>query len=1219
MRLAYCLLIFLVLAAVASCRKQTLFEQISSAHSAVTFNNLISENDSVNPIDNAYIYNGGGVGVGDFNNDGLPDLYFTGNMVQNRLYLNEGDFKFKDITAQSGVSGMGRWGRGVTVIDINNDGLSDLYISNSLLGDSSKRTNLLYINQGPDKNGIPHFREMAHEYGLDLHGHSTMAAFFDYDNDGDLDMYETNNWPNNASYANNFRPIIKDGTYPSTGKLYRNDWDEKLGHPVFHDVSARAGITIEGYGHGVTIADINRDGWKDIYITNDFLSNNILYINNHDGTFTDRSREYFKHTSLNAMGNDIVDLNNDGLADIVELDMSPEDNYRKKMMGMANSYQTFQNFDHYGYQYQYVRNTLQVNQGPRLGQNDSIGAPAFSEIGLMAGMAQTDWSWAPIITDFDNDGYRDLIITNGYPRDVTDHDFIAFRNNPFSTANKQQILEQIPKVKIHNYAFHNQEGLSFDNLSTAWGLQSPTFSNGGVYADLNNDGAMDLIINNINDEASIYKNTSRQHGDKANHYLQIKFTGGPQNIGGIGAWADIYYAHNKHQVCENSPYRGYLSSNQNLAHFGLGETRKLDSVVIRWQNGKKQVLRNIAADQVLKVHQADAKIAYSWVLPKPASPPIFTEVTKNVGVKYKHYDTDFIDFNIQKLLPHKLSDYNPALAVADLDGNGLDDLVVGGNQSVPAQVFLQQADGRFRQRQLITIADPPALHSAHRVVNSPAPVSASRYLNAPAALTEGMNSKDGGILCFDANGDGKPDIYITASGYEAAPNSLEYQDRLYLNDRHGNFILSTNALPINRTSKLCVRAIDYNKDGKLDLFVSGRVDPWNYPKAVSSFIYRNDTRNGIVKFTDVTSTIAPALLNCGMVSDALFSDYDNDGWPDLILAGEWMPILFLHNEHGVFKDVSTTTGLSDKPGWFNSLVAGDFRHTGKMDYIVGNTGLNTEYKVSENKPAYITAKDFDKRNRFDAFPSLFLPGQDGVKREYPFNVRDDAIKQLISLRQKFTNYHSYAMATMADIFSPEQMKGALKLKATELRSSYLKNEGNGKFTMIPLPKEAQLSVLNGMVVDDFDDDGNLDVLINGNDFGTEATIGRYDALNGLLLKGDGTGKFQALSILESGIYIPGDGKALVQLKGTGNKILVAASQHNDYLKIFQQKRAVTRLKVLPDDMVATITFKDGRKMRQEFYYGSSFLSQSGRYITISDGVKSVLISNSRGLFRNVKI
>ena len=550
-----------------------MFERISSSHSGITFNNLIVENDTLNPLDKLNIYNGGGVGIGDFNNDGLQDIYFTGNAVHNRLYINKGDFKFEDVTEKSGVGGKGGWGRGVAVVDINNDGLADIYVCNTLLNDSVKRLNLLYVNHGPDKNGVPVFKEESKAYGLNINVHSTMATFFDYDNDGDLDMYLTVNEAQSSDNTSSFRPIITDGSSHNTGRLYRNDYNPALKHGIYKNVSKEAGIQIEGYGHAASVADFNQDGWKDIYVTNDFLPSNILYMNNHDGTFTDRSKEYFKHTATSAMGQDVQDINNDGLADVFELDMDPEDNYRKKMFMPGTSYQLYQNFDQYGYQYQYNHNTLQLNQGPRLGQNDSIGAPAFSEISFLSGVAQTDWSWGPMITDFDNDGFRDIVVTNGYPRDVTDHDFIVFRNESYAIATKQQVLVQIPIVKISSYAFRNTGKLQFEDVTKNWGLNVASFSNGCAYADLDNDGAMDMIINNIDDEAFVYKNTSRENDKSNNHYLQVQFKGNPQNKNGIGAWANIYYDHGKQQVYENTPFRGYLSTIQNIAHFGLGRFR----------------------------------------------------------------------------------------------------------------------------------------------------------------------------------------------------------------------------------------------------------------------------------------------------------------------------------------------------------------------------------------------------------------------------------------------------------------------------------------------------------------------------------------------------------------------------------------------------------------------------------------------------------------------
>ncbi|MEO7213862.1 VCBS repeat-containing protein [Mucilaginibacter sp.] len=1166
------------------CRKATMFKQVPSAQSGIHFNNLITENDSINPIDNAYIYNGGGLGVGDFNNDGLADIYFTGNMVSNKLYLNKGDFKFEDVTIPAGVTGSGRWGRGVAVVDINNDGLADIYVCNSLSNEPSKRQNLLYVNQGLDKAGVPVFKEEAKAYGLDMQYHSTMASFFDYDNDGDLDMYLTVNRPEPSEYPNSFRPVSRDGSGRSTGKLYKNDWDGKLGHGVYKDVSDAAGVTIEGYGHGASIADINLDGWKDIYVTNDFLSSNILYINNHDGTFTDRSKEYFKHTSFNAMGQDIQDINNDGLADVFELDMNPPDNYRKKMMLMPSSYQTIQNFQHYGYQYQYVRNTLQLNQGPRINEQDSIGSPVFSEIGFMSGVAQTDWSWTPLIADFDNDSYKDIIVTNGYPRDVTDHDFMTYRSRPYLTATKKEIIKQIPEVKIHNYAFKNSKGLKFTDESSHWGLTAVSFSNGAVYSDLNNDGKLDLITNNINDEAFVYHNSSGEDKKNDAHFFNVKFKGSSQNLNGIGAFIHIYYGKGLTQVYENNPYRGYLSSLQPVAQFGLGSVSLIDSAVVVWPNGAKQLITKLKADQTVTVNIADARDMVPTQKAKIVK-PIFTNITSASAINYLQKDSDRIDFNIQKLLPHKLSGYSPALAAGDLNSDGTDDIVIGGNSTQPAQLLLQQANGKFIQRPLVAAAQNSAFY------------------------------QDGGVLLFDANGDNALDIYIARGGYTAAPNSGNYEDKLYINNGKALFTLQQNALPKNFTSKLCVRAFDYNQDGKLDLFVSGRVEPWRYPKPVSSFIFRNDSRGGVTKFTDVTAEVAPALKNIGLVCDAIFTDFDNDGNTDLLLAGEWMPLTFLKYQNGRYINTTATSGVAGIPGWWNSIVAGDFRHTGRIDYIVGNAGLNTFYHASTEQPVYITAKDFDKRDRFDAFTSLYLPGKDGTMQEYPANVRDDAFKQMISLRIKFTNYHSYAEATLKDLFSDEQFAGALRLKATELRSCYFRNDGNGKFTAIPLPEQAQISALNGMAADDFDSDGNIDLVVNGNDFGTDVSIGQSDALNGMFLKGNGKGGFRPLKITQSGMYLPGDGKALIKLQGKNNSYMLAASEHAGPLKLFALNTKLKLIKVSPQDKSAVITYKDGRITRQEFYYGDSFLSQSARFIAINNHVSKIAITDNK---RNVR-
>jgi hypothetical protein len=1173
-----------------ACRsKHPLFEKVAASHSGITFNNRIVENDTMNPLNVVNIYNGGGVGVGDLNNDGLQDLYFTGNMVPGKLYLNKGDLEFEDITAQAGVEGMGRWARGVAVVDINNDGLMDLYVCNTIYKDSLRRRNILYVNQGTDKAGIPHFKDEAAAYGLDIHVQSTMAAFFDYDNDGDLDMYLTVNEAANGYNTTVFLERNKSNTGPNRGRLFRNDLDPASKQTVYHDVSDEAGIKEHGYGHGATVCDINNDGWKDIYVSDDFLSNNILYINNHDGTFSNRVKDYFKHTSFNSMGQDVIDINNDALADVIELDMNPPDNYRKKLMTATTNYVTYQNFDNYGYQYQYVRNTLALNQGPRLDDNDSLGAPAFSDIGFMSGISQTDWSWTPLVTDFDNDSYRDLVITNGFPKDVSDHDFVSYRQNATNLLTASELIKQIPEVKLNNFAYRNNGNLTFSDVTANWGLQLPTFSNGAAYADLDNDGDMDMVINNINDEALLYRNTTRDRDTAANHYLQIRCKGGPQNINGLGALVTIYYDHGKVQAFENNPYRGYLSTMQGVAHFGLGKTTLVDSAIILWYTGKKQVIKNIKANQVLAVSMADANETNAPEQPVINSAALFHQVTRSLGINYAHRDYDFVDFNLQSILPHKFSEYAPALAAADIDGNGLDDMIMGGNAINPGQVFLQQPNGSFVQKALY-----PANHQA------------------------GNNFKDQGLLVFDANGDGKPDVYMASGGFHNASGNACYQDRLYLNDGKGNFALDSAALPKNYTSKLCVRAFDYNRDGKPDLFVSGRVDPGHYPKPVSSFIYRNDSQNGRAKFTDVTAEVAPELKNIGLVCDALFTDFDNDDQTDLVLTGEWMPVTFLKNRNGHFKNVTGSTGIGNKLGWWSSIVAGDFRHTGRTDYIVGNVGLNTLYGgASDQYPACITAGDFADNGGYLAIPSLFLPDQHGALKEFPAHGRDDIAERWPAIKKKYEKYKTFAVATMDDIVPANKRTNALRLQANTMQSCFLQNDGNGKFTLIPLPAAAQVSVINGMIADDFDGDGHLDVLMNGNDFGTDISIGRYDALNGLLLKGDGKGGFTPLSIQQSGIYIPGNGKALVKMAGNKGNYLVAASQNRDAVKIFELNTKAQLLPINPDDRMAIIRFTNGQMRKEEFYFGTSFLSQSSRFISVTPAVSAVEITSNAGDTRKI--
>ncbi len=1166
-----------------------MFQLISSQHSGITFNNKIVETDSINPIDVTNIYNGGGVGIGDFNNDGLQDVYFTGSFVSNKLYLNKGDMKFEDITKAAGVSGEGKWCRGVAVVDINNDGWMDIYVCASMDKNPAKRKNILYINQGLDKNGIPVFKDLAAEYGLADTTYSTMANFFDYDNDGDLDMYLVVNeiLPNvNPSM---FKVKITDGSFPSTGRLYKNDMNASLQHPVFTDVTKEAGLTIEGYGHSATIADINKDGWKDIFVTNDFIANDLLYINNGDGTFTDKAASYFKHTSANGMGQDVIDINNDGLSDIVELDMNPEDNYRKKMMLGYTSYQTFLLYDNFKYQVQYVKNSIQVNQGPRMNANDSVGDPVFGDAGYFSGMAETDWSWTPLVADFDNDGLRDVIVTNGFPKDITDHDFIAYRKESSEATPMATTLAQIPEVKLANYAFQNTGNCAFTNVTTAWGLSQPSFSNGAAYADLDNDGDLDLIVNNINDEASLYRNTLMDAKPKDKHYLSVHLKGDSLNRNGLGTWIELYYGGNK-QVYEQTPYRGYLSTVQLNPHFGLNVSL-IDSLIVKWANGSEEVMKNVSVDQTIEADIKHATNRYNWNHEVLANNSLFTEVTDSLGIHYTHAQPEYIDFNIQKLLPHKFSAYGPPLAAGDVNGDGLDDIIIGGNSSSGSSVFLQQPNHFFAQKNLI---------------------KQNGNTNEPY--------QDMGVLLFDADGDGDEDLYIARGGYQSQPNTSAYQDYFYSNDGKGNFTEDSAALPENFTSKSCVRAIDYDKDGDLDLFIAGRVEPWNYPKPVSSFIYRNDTKDGHIKFTDVTNQVAKDLNRIGLVCDALFTDFDNDGWTDLVLAGEWMPVTFLKNEKGIFRNLTGNSGIANQIGWWSSIVSGDFDNDGDIDYVVGNLGENSFYKASQQYPMSVYASDFDHDNSYDAFLSLYLPASqtDTSKKEFPANSRDEIIDQMIRMRTKFPNYKSYANITVDSLFTKEQLQKAFIRKANNFNSCYCRNDGGGKFTLFTLPFTAQLSALNGMIADDFNGDGNLDIVVNTNDFGTNVSAGRSDALNGLLLEGNGKGNFTAQTILQSGIFIPGDGKALVKLRSKNNKYLLAASQNRGPLKVFELKKDMTNIPVQSTDISAEIVYKNGQKQKREFYYGSSFLSQSARFLSIDKNVSSVIITDGFGKKRAIR-
>lgn len=1160
------------------------FVKLSPDQTNIHFNNTITENDSVNIFDFANIYNGGGIGVGDFNNDGLQDIYFTGNMVPNKLYLNRGKMKFEDVTTTAGAGGNGIWSRGVAVVDINNDNRLDLYVCATAKRNPAERINILYVNKGLNSNNIPVFKDMAREYGLADTTQSTMAYFFDYDNDNDLDVYIAVNHILRDEYTNAFKPRKVHGEHPSTGRLYRNDWNDSLQHPYYTDVSKAAGILIEGFTHAVNIADFNNDGWMDIFEANDYISSNVLYINNQDGTFTDRVQEYFKHTAYNSMGSDVIDINNDGWEDVVEVDMAPEDNYRKKMFQSPNNYLVYQNSDLYGYQYQYVRNMLHLNMGPTIGKNDSVQHPIFADIGYFAGIAETDWSWTPLVADYDNDGFRDILFTTGFPKDITDHDFIAYRKQATRLVSEKELLDEIPEVKIHNYIYRNDSSLGFTNKTLEWGMEEPGFSNGAVYADLDNDGDLDIVINNIDDPAMVYEN---RISDARKNFLNIKLVGPSTNIHGIGAKI-IVHQKGSMQSFTSNPYRGYLSSVSALVHFGLGE-KEADSLEVLWPSGLRQVISKPAVNKVLEVNIKNA-VPYQPERQMMAKNNWFTNITPVTGVNFIHQQRDFIDFNIQKLLPHKLTEYTPGIAVGDVNGDGLDDFVVGTSPNFSTMLFLQQKNGTFSQGELTTLSKAD------------------------------KRSDDRGLLLFDADGDNDLDLYISAGGYAYEPGDKGYQDALYINDGNGKFIVDDAAIPANTTSKFCTRACDYDRDGDLDLFIAGRVKPWNYPQPVSSFIYRNDSKGNKVRFTDVSAFVLPELNNMGMSCDVLFTDFDSDGWPDLIVAGEWMSIQFFRNKKGRFKDVTGSTGIADKAGWWNSIVPGDFDNDGDVDYIAGNMGENSFYKAGEGAPIRIYAKDFDNNGVTECIPTKYMKDKiGGVLKEFPGHTRDDVVDQMPFIKKKYLTYKSFGEAGFNELFTTDQMNGMLQLEANYLSHAFIRNNGNGKFTLERLPVLAQLSVINGMVADDFDGDGNLDVCMNTNDYSTEPGNGRYDALNGLVLKGDGKGSFIPLTIVQSGIFIRGNGKGLAKLRGASNQYFLVATQNRGPVEIFSGKSATKILPVSPNDSYAVLELDKGKKQKTEFYYGASFLSQGSRFITIPVNAKSCVIVDNKGQSRSVML
>lgn len=1069
----------------------SLFTLQSPDSTGIVFDNQLTEGLNTNVLMYEYFYNGGGVAIGDVNNDGLQDIYFSGNMTDNKLYLNKGNIRFADITDDAGVAGRpGPWKTGVTMADVNGDEKIDIYVCYSGKLPGVKRINQLFINEGNNSAGIPVFSEKAQQYGLADSAYSTQASFFDFDRDGDLDMFLLNHSPVSLPVLDevNTASILKKVNRLHGVRLYKND----KGH--FNDVTEKAGISSSAltYGLGAGIADINGDGWTDIYISNDYTIPDYLYINNKNGTFSNYLQSSLGHTTQFSMGNDITDINNDALPDIFTLDMLPADNRRQKLLVAPDNYEKFDLSLRTGFYYQYMRNMLHVNNGNG----------TFSEIGQLSGISNTDWSWAPLFGDFDNDGWKDLYVTNGVLRDFTNMDFVKytgdFLQNNTGNLRRQTLLElvhKMPSSHVTNYMFKNNTDLTFTDIGSLWGFNTVSNSNGAAYADLDNDGDLDLVVNNISQPAFIYRN--EQNHLLKNHYLQIKLEGISGNTQGFGAKVYIYRK-NQQQYAEQMPTRGFQSCVSPVLHFGIGTETAVDSLRILWLSGKQQIITNLKADQVIYLQEKNATIPYHISEQKR---PMFEEIQSPVAY---HYPKSFInDFKRQPLLINPLSFSGPCLIKGDVNGDGLEDVFAGGGNGAAGAIFMQQKTGRFIKQ-------------------------------VQKAFEADVLSEDADAVFFDANNDGKPDLYVCSGGYHNyLPDDALLQDRLYINDGKGNFTKDAAALPVMRVSKSCVRVTDINKDGFSDLFVGGRVVPGRYPENPVSYLLINDGKG---HFTDRISAIAPSLQKSGMITDAAWIDVNNDGSNDLIVIGEWMAVQLYLNVDGRLKDHTTTYFSKQYSGWWNKLSVGDFNNDGKQDLIIGNLGLNTQCRVSDKKPADLFYKDFDDNGSIDPILCFFIKDS-----SYPYVSRDELLDQMSIMRTRFADYKSYANATFKDLFTEDELKNVNHLQVNYLKTAYFESGKDGKFVEKDLPLEVQYSPVFTITPLDYDNDGNKDLLFGGNINRARLRFGKYDANYGILLKGDGMGRFKYITQQESGFKVKGDARSVISIN---NYILFGINQED---------------------------------------------------------------------------
>ena len=1138
-----------------------LFDILTGESTGLDFNNVVKSTLKVNVYYNSYAYNGAGVGVGDLNNDGLLDVYMAGNWVDDRIYLNKGDLQFEDVTEDAGIIEYPGYSTGVSMIDINQDGWLDIYVCRDWFKEEGKKNDVLFIN-----NGDMTFTESAKEYGFDFDAFSTQANFFDYDNDGDLDCYvvtHPDDW--NDKQKLKYWVKIEDGKNQSDF-FFRND------NGKFVDVSKEAGINNHGYGLSATVGDINNDGWMDIYIANDFVMHDFLYINNGDGTFTDRAKEDLKRNSHFAMGADVVDVNNDGLLDIYTVDMDLEDNYTVKTFTFVTEKEAFEAMENGGYHSQYVGNALQLNNG-----NDH-----FTEIGRMSGVSTSSWSWSPLFADYDNDGDRDLFVSNGNGRDfhvdnTTGYHRLRRATRIGDSLMYEDLLKQYPTQALvsPNAMYENNGDLTFTDQRIGWGTYQPSASYGAAYADLDNDGDMDIIASNINESAFIYRNNSQDHRAD-NNWVRFELEGPEGNSAGFGARIEVESKGNS-QFTQHGIVRGYMTTVDHRPHFGLGTAvSTVDRVSIIWPDGRQQVIDDLAANTTHKLKYSDAKgrVDVHNLSVLAASEPLFRSSTEEAhGIDFVHAENEFDDFDREYLVPHKLSYLGPGVAVADFNGDDLHDFAVGGAMDQATKVYTQGSDGKFT-------------------------------VSTPIAFESDASFEDMGLLAFDANGDGNMDLYIGSGGSEHTSGSEKYQDRLYFGDGNGGFERAADALPAMNTSTSLVSGTDFDQDGDMDLFVGTRLNPGSYPDRCEAWFLRNDGGT----FADATAEWSTGMERAGMLTAAQFSDHDNDGDMDLIAVGEWTGLQVYTNEGGKL-GAASNGGTDGVTGWWNSLTAGDFDSDGDMDYIAGNFGNNCKYKPDANGPIEVYADDFDENGTNDILMGYYQSGE-----LWPVKSRERVVEQCPIIDQTHKNWDAYGKATLMDLFGEDAMKNARTHEtASTFSTYYFSNNGDGTFSARPMNNELQISSVYGMLVADLNRDGNLDLVTHGNYYWPEVETNRQDASVGTVLLGKGDGTFEALNSVQSGFFSPLDAKSLAWIPiGRRNKLSVLGTNNNGPAMTFDYLGEGRTVMATAGDIAGMIEHRDGSRTRLEFPQGCGYLSQTTHPIMVPADAQRIKVIDASG-------